>query len=174
MQTLFECKIRFNKIDDRSGKEKRVTETYLFDAITYTEAEERAYKEMQEYISGEFNVSSIRKAKYAEIFPSDDGDRWYKVKVSFLSVDEASGREKRVSQLVLVLASNIKDACDKTIKGMNGVTDDFEINSVIESPIMDFFPLFDKDALPEDREIARRPLEPNETISNTPQETESE
>lgn len=166
MQTLFECKIRFQKIDDRSGKEKRVTETYLFDAITYTEAEERAYKEMQEYISGEFSVASIRKAKYAEIIPSDDGDRWYKVKVSFLSVDEASGREKRISQMILVLASDIKDACDKTIEGMNGVTDDFEVNSVVESQIMDFFPLFDKDALPEDKEIARRPLEPGEVINN--------
>lgn len=168
MQTLFECKIRFQKIDDRSGKEKRVTETYLFDAISYTEAEERAYKTMEEFISGEFSVASIRKAKYAEVIPSDDGDRWYKVKVSFLSVDEASGREKRVSQTILVLASNIKDACDKTVEGMNGVTDDFEVNSVVESPIMDFFPLFDKDALPEDREIARRPLEEGEII-----ETES-
>lgn len=168
MQTLFECKIRFQKIDDRSGKEKRVTETYLFDAISYTEAEERAYKTMEEFISGEFSVASIRKAKYAEVIPSDDGDRWYKVKVSFLSVDETSGREKRVSQTILVLASNIKDACDKTVEGMNGVTDDFEVNSVVESPIMDFFPLFDKDALPEDREIARRPLEEGEII-----ETES-
>lgn len=166
MQTLFECKIRFQKIDDRSGKEKRVTETYLFDAISYTEAEERAYKTMEEFISGEFSVASIRKAKYAEVIPSDDGDRWYKVKVSFLSVDEASGREKRVSQTILVLASNIKDACDKTIDGMNGTTDDFEINSVIESSIMDYFPLFDKDALPEDREISRRQLEPGEVIDN--------
>lgn len=166
MQTLFECKIRFQKIDDRSGKEKRVTETYLFDAISYTEAEERAYKTMEEFISGEFSVASIRKAKYAEVIPSDDGDRWYKVKVSFLSVDEASGREKRVSQTVLVLACDIKDACDKTIDGMNGTTDDFEINSVIESSIMDYFPLFDKDALPEDREISRRQLEPGEVIDN--------
>lgn len=166
MQTLFECKIRFQKIDDRSGKEKRVTETYLFDAISYTEAEERAYKTMEEFISGEFSVASIRKAEYAEILPSDDGDRWYKVKVSFLSVDEASGREKRVSQTVLVLACDIKDACDKTIDGMNGTTDDFEINSVIESSIMDYFPLFDKDALPEDREISRRQLEPGEVIDN--------
>ncbi len=166
MQTLFECKIRFQKIDDKSGKEKRVTEAYLFDALTYTEAEERAYKTMEEYISGDFTVASIRKAKYAEILPSDDGDRWYKVKVSFLSVDEASGREKRVSQTVLVLACDIKDACDKTIDGMNGTTDDFEINSVIESSIMDYFPLFDKDALPEDREISRRPLDPGEVINN--------
>lgn len=164
MQTLFECRVRFMKIDEKSGQEKKVTEAYLFDAITYTEAEERVYKTMPEYISGEFAVVSIRKAKYAEVLPSDDGDRWYKCKISFLSVDEASGREKRISQSILVSASGIKDCCDKIVKGMNGTTDDFEINQVIESPIADFFPLFDKDEELKDREIARRPLEEGEVI----------
>lgn len=158
MLTLFECKIRYVKPDEHSGKDKKVTEAYLFDALTYTEAEERVYKEMPEYISGEFAIASIRKAKYAEVLPSEDGDRWYKVKVSFLWVDEASGREKRISQVVLVLASDIKDAVDKTIAGMGGEGDEsFEVNMVMETPIMDFFPLFDKDKLPEDKEVARRP-----------------
>lgn len=164
MQTLFECKVRFMKIDEQSGKDKRVTETYLFDALTYTEAEERCYKIMQDYISGEFAVASIRKAQFAEVLPSDDGDRWYKSKISFLSVDEASGREKRISQMILVSASGIKDACDKIVKGMNGNTDDFEINMVMESPIMDFFPLFEKDPEPKDREISRRPLAEGDVI----------
>lgn len=158
MLTLFECKVRYQKPDEHSGKEKRVTDTYLFDAITYTEAEERIYKEMPQYISGEFQVASIRKAKYAEVLPSDDGDRWYKVKISFVMIDEASGREKRISQIILVLASDIKDAVDKTIQGMGGDGDEsFEVNMVTETPIMDFFPLFDKDKLPEDKEISRRP-----------------
>ncbi|MCQ2203181.1 MAG: DUF4494 domain-containing protein [Bacteroidales bacterium] len=167
MLTLFECKIRYMKPDERSGKDKRVTEAYLFDAITYTEAEERVYKEMPQYISGEFAIASIRKAKYAEVLPSDDGDRWYKVKISFLMVDEASGREKRVSQMILVLASDVKDAVDKTIAGMNGDTDDFEVNMVMETAIMDFFPLFDKDKLPEDKEVGRREATP-EDLENLP------
>ncbi len=146
MLTLFECKIRYQKPDEHSGKEKRVTDTYLFDAITYTEAEKRIYEEMPEYISGEFMVASIRKAKYAEVLPSEDGDRWFKVKISFIMVDEASGKEKRISQIILVLASDIKDAVDKTIKGMGGDGDDsFEVNMVQETPIMDFFPLFKKE-----------------------------
>lgn len=165
MQTLFECKVRYVKNDENSGKEKRVTETYLFDAISYTEAEERIYKEMEEMIRGEFAVASIRKAKYAEIIPSEDGDRWFKGKVSFLSVDEASGKEKRISNTVLVLASDVKDAVDKIVEGMNGTTDDFVVNAIAESPILDFFPLFDKDALPEDKEISRRPLSEDDVVS---------
>ncbi|MCQ2228006.1 MAG: DUF4494 domain-containing protein [Bacteroidales bacterium] len=159
MLTLFECKVRYVKPDERSGKEKRVTEAYLFDALTYTEAEERVYKEMPQIISGEFAIASIRKAKYAEILPCDDGDRWFKVKVSFLMIDESSGKEKRVSQMVLVLASDVKDAVDKTVEGMGGNGDEsFEVNMVMETAIMDFFPLFDKDAVPEDKEVARRPM----------------
>lgn len=165
MLTIFECKVRYMKPDERSGGEKKVTETYLFDAITYTEAEERVYKEMPQIISGEFAIASIRKAKYADILPSDDGDRWYKTKVSFLWVDENSGKEKRISQQILVLATDIKDAVDKVTAGLNGDDlDDFEVNMVMETPIMDFFPLFDKDALPEDKEVGRRPLEEGEEL----------
>ena len=158
MQTLFECKVQSNKIDEKTGLEKKVTEAYLFDALTYTEAEARAYETMREYISGEFAVTSIRKAKYAEIYPSDDGDRWYKCKISRLVLDEKSGREKRVSNTVLVSASGIKDCCDKIVKAENGTTDDFEINMVAECNIVDFFPLFDKDEELKDREVGRRKL----------------
>ncbi len=157
MITLFECRIRYEKIDSVSGKEKMVTETYLFDALSYTEAEARIASQMPEYISGEFMVVSIRKAKYGEIIPTDDGDRWFKAKISFITVDEKAGKEKKISQTVLVLASGIKDAFDKIIEAMNGTTDDFEINAISETQIMDYFPLFEKDAVPADREIARRP-----------------
>ncbi len=157
MLTLFECKIRYEKIDSISGKEKMVTDTFLFDALTYTEAEKRVHEQMPEYISGEFMVVSIRKAKYGEIIPTDDGDRWFRGKVSFITVDEKAGKEKKISQSVLVLASGIKDAVDKIIEGMNGTTDDFEVNAVSETQIMDYFPLFDKDEELKDKEIARRP-----------------
>lgn len=158
MQTLFECKVRHQKIDELSGKEKKVTETYLFDAISYTEAESRIYKEMAEIISGDFAVTSIRKATYAEIFPFDDGDRWFKCKVSFMSVDEEAGKEKKISNQILVMALDIKDCFDKILESM-GQTVDIEVNSITESPILDFFPYFDKDAEPEDREISRRPAD---------------
>ena len=76
MQSLFECKVRYQKIDEQSGKDKKVTETYLFNAISFTEAESRIYKEMESLISGEFLVTNIRKANYADIFNFEDGDRW--------------------------------------------------------------------------------------------------
>lgn len=153
MQTFYECRVKYAKEVD--GQSKPITELYLFDALTYTEAEARVTEEMASYISGEFQIASIRKARYAELFQPEGGDRWYKVKVSFLLVDEKSGKEKRVSQTILILASDIKDAYDKIKAAIN--IDDLEVNAIDETKIMDFFPLFSKDDEVKDRVISRRP-----------------
>lgn len=146
MQNWFECKIRYTKIDEKTGKEKKVNEPYLVDAISFTEAEERIYREMEAYISGEFTVTNIRKANYTDVFPTEDGERWYKCKVTFMSIDEAAGKEKKVANQMLVLASGVKDACDKIDKGLEGMTVDYDIVAVAESPLIDFFPYFNDDA----------------------------
>lgn len=158
MQTMFECTVRYSKPIEGTDKQKRVNEVYLFDALTYTEAEKRAYEKLPEVISGEFMVVGIRKAHYAEIIPNEEGGYWYKVKTSFILVDENSGKEKRVSQMVLTLAEDIKDAIDRTNEALND-TPDFMIKAVNESNILDFFPYMEKhdDEPPVDRELSRRP-----------------
>lgn len=157
MQTLFECTVRYSKPVEGTDEQKRVSEVYLFDALTYTEAEKRAYEKLPEFIQGEFQVTGIRKARYAEVIPCEAGGYWYKVKISFILVDENSGKEKRVSQTVLTLAEDIKDAIDRTYEALND-TPDFMVKAVNESPILDFFPYMERrDDDPADREIARRP-----------------
>lgn len=141
MQSLFECKVRYQKIDEQSGKEKKVTETYLFDAISFTEAESRIYKEMETMIRGDFQVTNIRKAGYSEILAFDEGgDRWFKCKVSFTAIDENAGKEKKVSNQILVLANDVKEAFDHIHRSMNGSTVEFSIHAIMESPVLDFFP----------------------------------
>ncbi len=157
MQTLFECTVRYSKPVEGTDEQKRVSEVYLFDALTYTEAEKRAYEKLPEFIQGEFQVTGIRKARYAEVIPCEAGGYWYKVKISFILVDENSGKEKRVSQTVLTLAEDIKDAIDRTYEALND-TPDFMVKAVNESAILDFFPYMERrDDAPADREIARRP-----------------
>lgn len=156
---MFECTVRYSKPLEGTDKQKKVNEVYLFDAYTYTEAEKRAYEKLPEVISGDFLVVGIRKARYAEIIPNEEGGYWYKVKTSFLLVDENSGREKRVSQTVLTLAEDIKDAIDRTNAALND-TPDFMIKAVNESNILDFFPYSERhafDELPEVGEPIRRP-----------------
>jgi hypothetical protein len=122
------------------GREKKVSETYLLDAVSFTEAETRIYKELVSMVSGEFTVTRISKTKLAEIIPSETGDRWYKAKVTFITFDEESGKEKRVSQFVLVFSDNVRNAYDQVIEAMKGMMADFEIGGITESPIMDVFP----------------------------------
>ncbi|QZT37762.1 DUF4494 domain-containing protein [Halosquirtibacter xylanolyticus] len=141
MNTWFECRAKYVKIDE-AGREKKVNEAYLIDAVSFTEAESRIYKELEQMISGEFTVTKIAKTNIVEIIPTEDGDRWFKAKVTFISVDEDSGKEKKVSQHVLVLANDVKQAYERVESGMEGMTVDFEIPNIAESPIMDVFPYF--------------------------------
>jgi len=139
MNTWFECTAKYIKMDE-NGHEKKASETYMLDAISFTEAESRIYKELQTMVSGEFMVSKISKTRISEIIPSDNGDRWYKARVTFITVDEESGKEKRTSQTVLVFSDNIKEAYDQIIEAMQGMMADFEISGINESTILDVFP----------------------------------
>ena len=147
MNTWFECTAKYIKMDE-NGREKKVSETYLLDAVSFTEAESRIYKELETMVSGEFAVSKIAKTKISEIIPSDNGDRWYKAKVTFITVDEESGKEKRTSQNILVFSDNIKETYDQIIEAMQGMMADFEISGINESTILDVFP-YNADKLPD-------------------------
>ena len=142
MHTWFECKVRYVKIDETSGKEKKVNEPYLVDAVSFTEAESRIHKELEQMIRGDFQVTNIRKADYSDIFPNDNGDRWYKCKVSYLAVDENSGKEKKVTTQMLVMANNLKEAYDNLMSSLSGMAVDFEVTGINESPLIDIFPYF--------------------------------
>lgn len=139
MNTWFECTAKYIKMDE-NGREKKASETYMLDAISFTEAESRIYKELQTMVSGEFMVSKIAKTRISEIIPSENGDRWYKAKVAFITVDEESGKEKRVGQFVLVFSNSVKEAYDQIIEAMQGMMADFEISGINESTILDVFP----------------------------------
>lgn len=140
MALWFETKVRYDKMQE-TGAVKKVNEPYLVDALSFTEAESRIIEAIKPYISGEFSVSAVKKTKIAEIFFNDDGDRYYMVKVNFITLDEKSGTEKKSASFILVQASTIADALDKFMAGMKGTAADFVVASVAETPLCDVFPL---------------------------------
>ena len=151
MHNWFLCKIKYEKTME-NGQNKNVTEPYLVDALSHTEAEARIIEEMTPYISGEFTVSGIVPAKYSELFFADEeaADRWFKCKLAFLTLDEKSGAEKRTMTNVLVQAADLRDAVKKLDEGMKGSMADYLILSVAETPIMDVYPYkADPDVKPE-------------------------
>ena len=138
MANWFECKVRYDKLQE-NGAVKKVNEPYLVDALSFTEAEARIIEEQTPFISGDFSVSAVKRTKISEIFWNEDGDRWYLVKVAFITIDERSGVEKRTATLILVQASNFKEALDNFIEGMKGTMADYEVVSITETPLMDVY-----------------------------------
>ena len=139
MHNWFECKVSYEKILE-NGMQKKVTEPYLVDALSFTEAEARITEEIRPYISGEFTIADIKRAKLSELFFNDNGDRFFKAKVMFITLDEKSGTEKKTAAQMLAQASDIKEALKVVEKGMEGTLADYAIASLTESPIMDVFP----------------------------------
>lgn len=137
----FVCKIRYEKIME-NGMNKKVTEPYLVDALSFTEAESRIIEEMTPFFQGEFTVAGVARANYEEIFPSDEefADRWYKCKLWFMTLDEKTGVEKRTASNVLVQAADFRDAIKKLDEGMKDTLADYVIASVAETAIMDVYP----------------------------------
>ena len=140
MNEWFECKVRYDKTLE-NGLIKKVTEPYLVDALSFTEAERRFLEEIKPFMSGEFEVTDIKRAKFAELFETaeDAADKWFKAKIAFITLDEKSGAEKKTCQNVLIQASDLRDAVKRLDKGMEGSMVDYEIVSIAETPIMDVF-----------------------------------
>ena len=147
MHNWFECSIRYEKVAE-NGMNRKVTEAYLVDALSFTEAEARIIEEMNPYINGEFTVSGVKRAGYSELFPSEEdaADLWFKCKLFFITLDEKSGAEKKTPTTVLVQASDLRDAVKKLDEGMKGTLADYVIGSVAD--IMDVYP-YTADVKPE-------------------------
>ena len=136
----FECKIAYEKVME-DGLQKKVTESYVVDALSFTEAEKRIMEEMSSYISGEFTVRDIKIAPYKEIFFSDDemADRWYKAKLQFITIDEKTEKEKRSNVIYLVQAGTLNGAIKNVDEVMGGTMIDYVIVSLAETKLMDVY-----------------------------------
>ena len=158
MHNWFTCKIRYIKTME-NGMNKKVTEPYLVDALSFTEAESRIIEEITPYMTGEFVVSGVARANYSELFFTDEesADKWYKCKLYFITLDEKTGIEKKEATNVLVQASDLKDAIKKLDEGMKGTMADYEIAAVSETAIMDVYPYeADPDVKPEFKDAPNR------------------
>lgn len=136
----FECKVKYEKTLE-SGLVKKTTDTYLVDAVNFTEAEKRITEEVAPFMTGEFQVADIRRARYAELFwtSEESADRWFKAKLTFITLDEKSGAEKKTSHVVLAQAADLRAAVRRIDEGMKDSLMDYTIASVAETPILDVF-----------------------------------
>lgn len=138
MYNLFECKINYDKMLE-TGMQKNVTEAFLIDALSFTEAEKRIIEEVKPFISGEFTVSDIQRRKFTESFFNETGDRYYKARLFFLTLDEKSGSEKKTGVNMLVQASSLREAMEVVESEMKKTMIDYTIQKIEETNILDVF-----------------------------------
>lgn len=136
----FEVKIRYEKTME-NGLVKKVTEAYAIDALSFTEVEARITEEMKAYIGGGFYIQDISRAAYNEVISSDRAveGRFYKCKVSYITTDEKSGKEKRANTFYLVQADDINKAKGYIDELLQASLLDYEVASVVETKLLDVF-----------------------------------
>ena len=141
MKSWFECKVRYEKMME-NGSTKKVTEHYLVDAVNFSDAETKITEEMLPFVSqGEFVISDIKRAKYAEVWLTNEesADRYFKCKIVFIHIDERTGNEKRSSSQILIQASSIEDAKKRLDEQMKATLADYNVSGLNETPLLDVY-----------------------------------
>lgn len=138
MNNWYECKLSYRKVME-NGLEKNATESYLVDALSFAEAENRVIEYFRPFVSGAFQVNAVGRKKYGEVFFNEDAsaDLWFHAKVMFVTLDEKSGAEKKTASYMLVQAADIREAIKHLDAQMRGTLCDYVIAEMKETTIMD-------------------------------------
>jgi len=139
MRTWFLCKVKYAK-ENEQGLLKNVSEQYLVDAVSFTEAEARIYDMLGSTIRGDFQVTNISKSNFVDVFPYDDIDIWHKCKITYVVADADSGKEKKVTQYMLVTAHDVKEAYERIHECLSNMLVTFRVPDITESAIVEVFP----------------------------------
>ncbi len=136
----FECKVTLDRTEE-SGLTKKVTETYLLSAVSYTEAEARIIRETQPFATGGFEVADIRRRKIAEVIAdgSEADGRWYRVKAVMVTLNESTGQERRTPVVLMIQAADFHWACTRAKEWQAGSLSDTEIVKIEETPVLDVY-----------------------------------
>ena len=140
MQTWFESKVKYVKVSG-SGNEQQVTENFLLDAVSYTDAETRIIRKMHEMVKGgEFTIVDIKKSRIAEVFPFESGEWWFKATINLVTIDDEAGKEKKMRTYYLVMADDINEALERLKESLSYLVIPYVTSSIAVSTIVDVFP----------------------------------
>jgi hypothetical protein len=146
MKTWYQCKIKHSK-EAEDGFLKQVTEAFVVDAVSYTDAEARINEIAARDIPGEFAVTQITKMNIAEVINNDDAELWFKCKVVYSTVDGDSEKEVKINTYILVSALHLKQAFETIEEHFKGMVVPFEIPSITQTKIVDVYP-YENDEIP--------------------------
>lgn len=139
MKTWFEAAVKYSK-ENEQGLLKNISEKYLVDAISFTECEAILYDRLGSQIRGDFQVTAISRSTVVDVFFYEDADVWFKCKVQYLVADANSGKEKKVTQYMLVTASDVPQAHDRIQESLSNMLVSFQVPDITMSPVVEVFP----------------------------------
>jgi hypothetical protein len=143
MKEWYKASIRYHK-EEESGKLKKVTEPYLVDAVSHTEAEQRMYDELGSVIRGDFEIRKLIKSPVVDIFHYEDADQWWETKVKYTVTDDSTGKEKKIVNLMLVTAADLRQAEARMVESLGSLLVTYEIVEIKKSQLVEIFPYYEK------------------------------
>ncbi|MTI22080.1 DUF4494 domain-containing protein [Fulvivirga sp. RKSG066] len=146
MKTWYNCKVKHNK-EAEDGMLKQVTESFLIDAVSYTDAETRINEIGAQDFSGEWGVTQITKTNIVEVVPSEEAETWFKCKVSYSTLDGDSEKEKKINTYMLVCALHVKQAFEMVEHHFNGMLVPYDVPSITQTNIIEVYP-YEADEIP--------------------------
>lgn len=163
----FEAKVKYVKVGE-DGRERKVSEMYLLDAMSYTEAECRMVSEMETIVKGDYYIPSLKKSNITEVVMSEDerDDRWYKAKIAIIDADEVSGKEKSSYQYYLVAAADTNRALENLNKALATFVVSWEVASIADTQFMDVLPYEEDDEENNSEDLKRKEDEEDDVSDN--------
>ena len=139
MNNWFTAKVRYTKqLED--GTFKRVSEPYLVNALTFTDAETRIYDELGSIIRGEFKITGCNPTNYDDVVTLTDVDYFFEAKVRMNVADMDATKPKMVTKKILVSGADISDAFDNLKEVVDKYVTDIEVIGISKTQIVDIFP----------------------------------
>ena len=120
--------------------EKKRKETFIVKAISFAEAEDKAYLDFKDYAVTDMDVLSVKISNVTEVIldENDEKEKYYKVKYSVIVLDEKSAKEKRIPHYLLFNASSIDEAREMYKREMAGCVSDIILESITETKITSY------------------------------------
>lgn len=132
--TYFVSTILIERIQE-DGMTKLCTEQYAIDAISFSEAEKKTYESMDSQVVSVKDIS-IAPFKEALLLNSEDADKYYRVKVKEITINEITGKEKKVPVCFLVRASSTRVAEFVINEYYASTMIDMTVASIVETKIV--------------------------------------
>ena len=131
----YECKVTHDVMIEDCVK--TLTEPYLVQALSVTEAATRITAELEG--DGDGTIEGVTRKRFQEVF-LEEGEwehPFYLTKVALTTLDEKSGTEREQTFCYLIEAETLKDAMQRLEAELRGGVSDWELLSLTKSPIVE-------------------------------------